>query len=113
MNDTPDPAPPPPVPRIPMGKLWTALAVPPVVSAIGISAAVQVISTYPGWLFIAGIVVTVVIIFMSIQFHQAVATRYRGNSLVFLTLAYIFGQFIICAALAFGGCVVLFSNGSF
>ena len=42
-------------------------------------------------------------------FKNAVGKRYQGRSLVFLNLAYFFGQIIVCLSLWVGSCL-LFVN---
>ena len=106
-----EPSIPEPIPEIPRGALWRALAIPPAATSIGNmfiglfakngNEGVLTFSLLP-------LVVFGLIIGFSIQFNRTVGQRYRGRSLVFLTSAYLLGQIIVCLTLWIGTCVLFF-----
>ncbi|MGL4401808.1 MAG: hypothetical protein ACRCXD_18255, partial [Luteolibacter sp.] len=57
------------------------------------------------YLWVPLIVFFVILGFLPV-FHRAMKTRYRGRSLVFLNLAYFFGQIIVCLSLWLGSCLM-------
>lgn len=105
-----EPETPPPLPTIPRGALWTSLMVPPLVTLVA-NAMIGLFSKIGGnavFSLCVPPVVFFVILGLLFQFHKAVSQRYQGRSRVFLDLGYFFGQIIVCIALWFGTCALLF-----
>ncbi len=98
MLDQPEPRQPPPEPEIPKLKLWTSLAVPPVVAAIAGAACGEDFSNNAGLFPLLVGILAFTYIFMAVVFARTVGSRYRGPSLVWLRHAYVFGQLIVCIA---------------
>lgn len=84
-----------------MGRLWTSLAVPPVLAAVG--------GTVPYMFAVAVPVLIILLIKFAFTFSAAVSTRYRGSSLIFLNSSYVLGQIIIGVAVYFGACLLVFN----
>lgn len=98
---------PEPVPQVPRGALWRALAIPPVVTFFGnmlIGLGGRDYSDLT--ITLLPLVVCSVILIYAVFFNLAVGQRYRGTSLVFLRLSYLFGQIIVCLALWIGSCAL-------
>lgn len=104
MTDPPPVPVPEPVPEVPAGKMWTALAAPPLATVLGSLIATR--PSQPDLVIVVPLIVIPIIIGFSFAFYAAVSRRYRGRSLVFLMLSYLLGQPIICLVLWFGSCVL-------
>jgi hypothetical protein len=112
MMEQPEYRPPPPEPRVPMGKLWTALVVPPVLAAIaGIVSGVDFGVGLDAVRYVF-MIVTAGFTVMLFLFASAVRARYRGPSLLYLNVAFVLGQIIVCTAVVFGSCLVAYSVAS-
>jgi len=100
---------PQPVPEIPRGPLWYCLAIPPALTVVTNGLIASFGGTGPA---IASLAIPVVIFFvicgLTQFFNDTITKRYQGRSVVFLNLAYFFGQIIVCFALWFGSCVLFF-----
>lgn len=105
MTDPPPVPVPESVPEVPSGIMWTALAAPPLAAVLGSLLATR--PSQPDIIILVPLMVIPLIIGFSFAFYAAVSRRYRGRSLVFLMLAYLLGQPIICLVLWFGSCVLL------
>lgn len=102
---------PSPVPVIPRVPLWTALAVPPVLTFVSnMLVGLLKIGKDDGLSLLIPPVMFFVIIGFSVKFHLLMKNRYRGRSLVFLNLGYFLGQIIVCLALWFGSCALFFNT---
>ena len=109
-----EPMVPVPVPQIPRVPLWTTLAIPPVVTLVT-NTAIGLLSRNGGdggFSLLIPPIMFFVIIGLCIKFNSLVKQRYKGRSLVFLNVAYILGQIIVCLTLWIGSCA-LFFNGNF
>jgi|GEM_PF-1590910 len=113
MNE--EPPVPQPVPEIPRGRLWGCLSIPPALTVLanGLIAIVGRTGDAASATFLVPVIVFFVIIAFTLPFNEAVGKRYRGSSLVFLTLTFLFGQIIVCLALWFGSCVLFFPAPNF
>ncbi len=117
MNKPSDPQPPLPrpvpeaVPVVDRTRLVTTIVTPPLAMVVGalISSGMSWTNNNPTPLLVSLFVGGAAVIAMAVLFHQTVARRYRGGSLVFLDLAFIFGQFIACLFIWFGTCLVIAS----
>ena len=101
---------PEPIPTIPRGSLWNALAIPPLVTlvaniALGLSSGIGEVA---GLSLLIPPVMFFVILGLSFHFHAIVKPCYQGRSLVFLTSTYFLGQIIVCLALWIGSCALVF-----
>lgn len=87
---------PEPIPRIRKKHLYPLLLAPPLATILAVCGLITT------WVDI-GIIVPVVVLILVLtgRFHNVVAVRYRGRSLVFLVFAYGLGQFIGCFILLF------------
>lgn len=111
-SPTPPPAPvPEAVPVVDRTQVVTAISVPPLAVVIGalISSRMSWTQNNPTPLLVTLMIGGGAILAMAVVFHLAVARRYRGASLVFLNLAFLFGQGIVCLFLWFGACVIIAS----
>ena len=105
-----DPQIPGPPPVVPRGLLWTSLSVPPVATVVGNAVAGFFSKSTGGELIlVVPMVVTALIFGLSFVFFHAITERFRGRSVAFLYIAYLFGQAIICLALWFGTCLLFLS----
>ena len=106
--ETPVPTPPQTIPKWP---LWLALSIPPLSILTGnlIVSFNQNPEPYGASYLWVPLVVFFIILGLLPLFHRAMKTHYRGRSLVFLNLAYFFGQIIVCLSLWVGSCL-LFVN---
>lgn len=93
---------PQPQPQVPRKAMWVTLAAPPVLTLV--SGGVLLSLPNKGETLLLGVLMTVlgVVPGLSFHFHDAMAKRYRGTSLVFLVCAYLLGQVIVCLVLWFG-----------
>jgi hypothetical protein len=101
---------PQPVPEIPRGPLWRALAIPPIVTVSTMLIIALLNTNHAGEIFLLLVPPPILwmILTFAIVFNRAVSQRYRGNSLIFLNVAYIFGEGLVCLSLWYGCCVLLF-----
>ena len=107
MNEEPEI--PKPVPEIPRGPLWISLIVPPMVTLIS-NLSLAYFSWYerggkPEFALWIPPLVLLLIFALGPLFHRAVSQRYRERSLLFLNIAYILGQAIVCLTLWCGTCL--------
>ncbi|MEO7098431.1 MAG: hypothetical protein ABI162_03650 [Luteolibacter sp.] len=100
---------PEPVPTIPRGPLWVALAVPSAVTVIA-NLAIGFLSGRENDLVILPLFLPLVVLFViiveSFHFDRVVRQRYRERSLLFLNIAYFLGQIIVCLTLWAGSCAL-------
>jgi len=104
---------PPPLPRavIPRTPLWIAFSVPPVAILVGnvIANSFRTPEDYgTPFLWVPAVVFFLIVACLPV-FHQAMASRYRGRSLVFLDCGYFLGQIIVCLSVWMGSCMIFFS----
>jgi len=112
--DAPQPPPSPQLPQpLPRGPLWGLLLLPPFL--------VLVVNLVIGWMVSKGhygegegflVVLPVgffLVIAFQIKFSRFLRQRYRGSSLVLLSLGYFIGQIVVGLAVWFGSCL-LFMN---
>ena len=101
---------PQPVLEIPREPLWRALAIPPIVTVSAMLIIALLNTNHVGEIFLLLVPPSVLwmILTFAIVFNRAVSQRYRGNSLIFLNVAYIFGESLVCLSLWSGCCVLLF-----
>lgn len=92
-------------------QVLTAMILPPLAVVIGalISSRMSWLDNNPTPMLVTFLIGSGAILAMALTFHMAVSRRYRGASLVFLDLAFLFGQVIVCLFLWFGACVILAS----
>ena len=100
-----------PVPQIPRGPLWVALAVPPGLTlaanmAIGLSSKN---GGDGGLSLLIPPIMFFVIVGFCIQFNLLMKLRYRRTSLFYLNFAYFAGQIIVCLTLWIGSCALFFA----
>jgi hypothetical protein len=106
---------PEPVPEIPRGPLWSTLLVPPVLTLIlnlGIGNLDRIGSFLGLSLWVPPIVIFIIVI-LAFKFTGITGGRYRGRSMVFLNLAYLLGQIIVCLVLWIGSCVLIYPPQGF
>lgn len=108
MSEESDTQGPPQLPEIPGRPLWIAFAIPPLAILAGnlIVGIDGNAGTYGANFLWVPIFAFIVILILLPVFHRAVKTRYRGRSLVFLNLAYFFGQIIVCLTVWLGSCML-------
>lgn len=112
MQPQPQPIEPPSFPRIPLGKLWTSLVVPPLLAAIAGTVAGGKLRSEPDLVQLVFMIVTIGFTLMLFMFESAAGSRYRGSSLTFLTLAWLLGQIIVCLAICLGCGLLVFSQSA-
>ncbi len=100
-----------PVPEVPRKALWISLAVPPAATLLGnlIVAGCEPRNNYGTTFLWVPIVVFFVIFGFLFMFKNAVGTRYRGRSVVYLNIAYFLGQIIVCIVMWVGSCMLIAS----
>jgi hypothetical protein len=100
---------PAPLPELPRKKLWTVLAIPPVIMTVGtvIMSMIFGSKNYGAemlWMLPAGLIA---IITCLVFFIRAFRVRYHGRTLVLTAIGYFLGEVIVCLCLWFGSCVVV------
>ncbi len=97
-------------PKIPRGPLWTALLIPPLVTAAVNLSLGLALGSDAGMVSIVLVPVLALALIagFTVSFLSAVGQRFKGPSLVFLGLSYFIGQFLICLALWLGSCSLAF-----
>lgn len=109
MNDEPEiPA---PLPRIPRGKLWASLAIPPAATFIancitGLNWSRNDYGASFLWVPILSLILTIGFLF---SFNSALRPRYQGRSAILLGFFYFIGQIVVCLAVWFGSCFIFAS----
>ncbi len=109
MNEAPEvPLPPP---RIPRGKLWASLAIPPAATFIAncITGLNWSRNDYGASFLWVPLMSLVLIIGFLLSFSSALRPRFQGRSAVLLGFFYFIGQVVICLAVWFGSCFLFTS----
>lgn len=109
MNRAPEiPASPP---RVPRGKLWASLAIPPAATFIAncLTGLNWSRNDYgASFLWVPLLSLTLTIVFL-VRFNSALRPHYQGRSAVLLGFFYFIGQIVICLAVWFGSCFLFMS----
>lgn len=102
-----------PLPEVPKKRLWACLLTPTLatVAAFLLQLAVMLVfgtrsdEVVVGFAYLTWFAGSVVALLCLPWFVLTLKKRFRGKSLVLLSLAYLFGQIIIQLPLGFGGCL--------
>ena len=109
MNEAPEiPLPPP---RIPRGKLWASLVIPPAATFIanwitGLNWNHNDYGQSFLWVPILSLFLTIGFVF---SFNASLRPRFQGPSVLLLGFFYFIGQIVICLAVWFGSCFIFAS----
>ncbi len=101
---------PEPVPEISRRRLWSSLAIPPVMTLLA-NGMIAIIAKGGGSASASlgiPVVMFFVIIGLTQHFHDTISKRYRGRSLIFLNFSFFLGQIIVCLTLWFGSCALFY-----
>lgn len=109
MEPIPDEPVTPPV--LPKGKLWGALLLPPIATAVasGITGSITDKQSYGTEMLVVLPIGLIVILIYTGRFAALMRGRYVGVSVPLTITGYFLGQIIVCLALWFGACMIFLS----